>query len=332
MKKMLGRALLMALAMLLIALCAAGAETSHIVENDAEVLLTGDKAIVMDLGKGVYLIPVDGDEERLELTGCASSREAVATVGPDGYVTAKKKGDTRITLETEQGTTYRVSVTVVNPGKPDKLFFTKKSITLYTGELDVDLDDLLRAKSGSTEYDFYDVTWKSSKKSVVTVNSEGDIKAKKPGSAIITATAKNKKKATIRIDVKKNRIDNIFPRPKMNKIGQNKYAIYLKSLEFTTDKTVVAEYYLLFTYPRRYTTTVFSYIDDRIYLVDPDDGEETTIVDGEVTNVSVSTQGQTVTVFKVTYKGSDVRNTDFRLKNEKGNITDKWDCYLNWRK
>jgi len=44
------------------------------------------------------------------------------------------------------------------------------------------------------------VTWKSSKKSVAKVSSKGKVKARKRGTAIITATCKNRK-ATIEIVV-----------------------------------------------------------------------------------------------------------------------------------
>lgn len=47
------------------------------------------------------------------------------------------------------------------------------------------------------------VTWKSSKKSVVTVSKNGKLKAKKTGKAIITATAENGKKASCVVTVKK---------------------------------------------------------------------------------------------------------------------------------
>lgn len=59
----------------------------------------------------------------------------------------------------------------------------------------------------------YSVKWKSSKKSVVTVSSAGKIKAKKNGSATITATANGKKytyKVTVYKKTQKNRVNQII--------------------------------------------------------------------------------------------------------------------------
>lgn len=58
----------------------------------------------------------------------------------------------------------------------------------------------------------YSIKWKSSKKSVVSVSSTGKVKAKKSGSATITATANGKKytyKVTVYKKTQKNRVNQI---------------------------------------------------------------------------------------------------------------------------
>ena len=74
--------------------------------------------------------------------------------------------------------------------------------------------------------------WKSSNSSVVSVNSQGGIIAKKVGTAIITATRKsNGDKLTMKVTVKTNKVDNIKPRPSATVAPYKGASFRLKSVE-----------------------------------------------------------------------------------------------------
>ena len=84
-----------------------------------------------------------------------------------------------------------------------KITLNYKSATMRVGDtldLNVILNNGVKMRAG--------ITWKSSNKKVASVNKKGNVKAKKTGTATITAMAKNKKgKATCKIKVQKKQAD-----------------------------------------------------------------------------------------------------------------------------
>ena len=145
-----------------------------------------------------------GQELNLELKGYSgavkwsSSNKKVATVSKNGLVKAKKKGSTVITAKAGKKK-YKCKITV----KALKV----KSLKLNEQKLVLKKDnkEKLKAIVSPANASNKAVTWKSSNKKVATVNSKGVVTAKKNGTAIITATAKDgsKKKATCKVTVLK---------------------------------------------------------------------------------------------------------------------------------
>lgn len=99
-----------------------------------------------------------------------SSNKKVATVSSKGIVTAKKKGKTTITAKKGK-TTYKCKLIVETP----KL--SKKTTSITKGKT-------YQFKVSGTKQK---VKWKSSDKSIVSINSKGKATAKKAGTAFITA-------------------------------------------------------------------------------------------------------------------------------------------------
>ena len=108
----------------------------------------------------------------------SSSNKKIATVSSKGKVTAKKVGKCTITAKVN-GKKYKCKI-IVKKAKSIKL--NKTSIALDKGWVTA-----LKV-TGTTKK----VTWKSSNKSIATVSSKGQIKAKKVGKCTITAKVSGK--------------------------------------------------------------------------------------------------------------------------------------------
>lgn len=143
--------------------------------------------------------PSNADAKNAKVTWTSSNKK-IATVTSKGKVTIKKTGKVTITAKTADGRKATV-----------KLNATKKAVKVtkltITGSktMKVKEKQTLKLKIAPATADNRKVTWKSSNKKVATVNSKGVVTAKKKGKVTITATAKDgsKKKATIKITVKK---------------------------------------------------------------------------------------------------------------------------------
>lgn len=153
-----------------------------------------DKSITVTMGSTAKLIPqLSPATAKSELTW-KSSKAKVATVSPDGTVTPVGEGTAKITVTTANKKKAAITVKVLDPNKPDSVRFAQKSIDLQVGST-VELVPVLTPATAVTTY-----TWKSSKPKVATVEN-GIVTGVSAGTAKITATTANKKKATVTIAV-----------------------------------------------------------------------------------------------------------------------------------
>ncbi len=157
------------------------------------------KGCTLDIDKTlalqINLLP-DGAESELTFK---SSKTSVATVDPKGVVTPKKEGTTKITVTSKKNKKVKatISVKVINPFKPTKVIISQgKNATLEAGS-SLTLTTTLEPATAKA-----DLIWKSSKSSVASVDGNGKITANKKGTAKITVTAKNNKKAKATFTVK----------------------------------------------------------------------------------------------------------------------------------
>ena len=112
----------------------------------------------------------------------SSSNTSVATVDGNGKVTAKSAGAAIITAKSTNGVTAKASV-IVSPLKSITFDKTKMELKVnQTGKLTVTV--VPASDKGK-------VSWKSSDTSVATVNTKGEVTARKNGTAKITATVNN---------------------------------------------------------------------------------------------------------------------------------------------
>ena len=130
-----------------------------------------------------------------------SSDDDIATVDTKGKVTAKRKGTCYITAVANDGTGEFEMCEVIVKQLVTKVKLNKTSVSLskkgktYT----------LKATCTPTTANSRSVIWKTSKKSVATVNSKGKITAMKKGTCYVTANADDgsKKSAKCKVTVKK---------------------------------------------------------------------------------------------------------------------------------
>lgn len=332
MKKMLRKiaALMTVLVLICTAVSVAGAENYGYKpkrSNPIHLKVYEDSKCGLAKGGKLRLTMTKADGTELQAVDFDSSKTSVATVNADGIVKAKRAGKTRITMTAATGEHYALTLTVADPLAPDKISFTKALYTTYVG-METDMTALLQAKPYTEALSLKNLTWSSSNIRVVTVNAKGIMVAQSTGKATVTVKAPNGKTATIAVEVERNILDNIQPAPLMTAIEYGE-AIYLKSVEIIHPGVVTCQYWLLFKHYPSVRSTYFSWVEDQISVI----SKKATIdiVDGNALNIKCRTNGQTIKLFKVTYKGDAVKNTNVKLARYKDKIT--WDSnfWLNWK-
>ena len=195
----------------------------------AKVVLVGESTVTMSLGQVLTLehelVPATA---QTKLTWTSSSKK-VATVDQNGVVTPVKEGTATITVKTANGKKDTVKVKIVDPNKVSSIKLDK------TGTQKMKVGDTMQisckiapATAQTT------LTWKSSKTSVATVNDEGLVTAVGKGTATITVTTHNGKKATVKVSVSE------APAPEItNPVGAKELSGYLGK-PFSNLKKVVS--------------------------------------------------------------------------------------------
>ena len=127
----------------------------------------------------------------------SSSNTSVATVDSAGKVTAVKAGTATITATSNNGKKVNCTVTVnAKTVAVTGITLNKTSVTLNVGG-----SETLQATIQPSNATNKTVTWSSSNTSVATVDSAGKVTAVKAGTATITATSNNSKKASCTVTV-----------------------------------------------------------------------------------------------------------------------------------
>lgn len=178
-----------------------GANLANPYAVDAYTLTTTKTKVTMGVKSGKKVdkavITVSASNgSAITLTSAKTSKKKVATVSVKGnkvtIKAGKKKGKANITVTDSLGKTAVIAVTV--KAAPKKLTLKKKSVTIKKGKTyAIGVKNTASAK----------LTYKTSKKKIATVTSDGIVKAKKKGTCKITVTTYNGKKATLKVKVKK---------------------------------------------------------------------------------------------------------------------------------
>ncbi len=148
------------------------------------------------LGKGEKLIlkaAVSPSNATSKKVAWKSSKPSVAKVSSKGVVTARKTGKAAITAATAG---KKVKCTITVKAAPKKITLSAQKKTLKKNK-PYQIKVKLPKNTAS-----YKITYSTSNKKVAAVSASGKVKAKKKGTATITAKSFNGKKAKIKITVK----------------------------------------------------------------------------------------------------------------------------------
>ena len=135
------------------------------------IILSKYKAVA-DIGDELYIIAISSNGKSITWK---SSDSKIASVNTYGIVTTKKAGTAIITAKTR------------NAEASCQVIVNKTRVTVNTPSATIEHGETLRL-SAITSNDS-PVTWKSSKKSIATIDEYGKITGIKPGETTITATA-----------------------------------------------------------------------------------------------------------------------------------------------
>lgn len=135
-----------------------------------------------------------------------SSDESIVKVSEDGVIEGLKEGSTTITVTSSNGKTATCIVTVTKEIiNVNKIVLNPTSMTLKVGETDQIMAVI--SPENATERE---LIWSSSDTSVATINEEGIVVGKKPGTVTITVKTKDGKvKATTTVTIKPIEVEEI---------------------------------------------------------------------------------------------------------------------------
>jgi uncharacterized protein YjdB len=134
----------------------------------------------MDIGDELYLIAITTNGE---MPSWKSSSSKIVSVNTYGKITAKKSGTATITAKIKNGEASC------------KITVNKTKLTISNTRLSIERGDTYRLTASTSNSS--SIIWKSSKKSVATIDEYGVITGIKPGESTITAMADGSSKTCI---------------------------------------------------------------------------------------------------------------------------------------
>ena len=275
-------------------------------------VITGKTSKTLNLRQNAQIVLGEG----LAARSYATSNKKVAKVSKTGLITPVKAGAAKITITLKNKKKIVLTLTVVDPNAPQSVRFYdgEEVITrmdMVAGEVYDELaEDVELLPYGATTGK---LTWSTSNKKVVTVSKAGVLKAVGPGSAKITVKTANGRKTSLTVNVRRNKIDNINPRPAASEVYNyhDRVMFRLKSVEIVNSKKVVVEYYIINGYSDKLKKiTSFHH---EVWFDDEDGWNPTTILKGTIKSKSLNMKALSIGTVKLTFTGSMIRFTDVDL-------------------
>ena len=144
----------------------------------------------------------------------SSNNEAVATVDANGTVIAKRAGTAVITATSTNGKSAGCTVTVEKKQIPvTEVRLSESTVGIVEGST----YKLTATVLPENTTDSKNVSWSSNNEAVATVDANGNVTAKRAGTAVITATSENGKTASCTITVNKKDTNITITEVRLNK-------------------------------------------------------------------------------------------------------------------
>lgn len=204
-------------------------------------------------------------------------------------------------MEVVEGASYDASsetLMAAAGGAPSAVSIdTTQGLDFYLGMGPVQLNAVL-SPAGTTA----GMKWKSSKTKVAKVNANGVMTPLTPGRTKITVTTSNKKKASVKVTIHRNIIDNINPKPTKAQIRTfSTWGMGPKSVERTANGSYVCKFYMINNLG---TSTFIKNLGLQLYV------GGTLVAEKTWSKVKVVCGSGKCKVFKVTFTPRDLRVTD----------------------
>ena len=215
-----------------------------------------------------------------------SSNPAIASVDENGVVKALKEGTVTITVTSANGKVTTCTVTVTNNNvEVNEVKLNPNKLSLSVGSYE-QIKALIYPENATNR----NLTWKSSDSSIVTVDSNGVVKALKEGTATITVTSANGKEVICVVTVKNAEVEKVVLNNTKTNVDVGSSVKLNASVlpENAVDKKII------------WTSS-----DESIAIVDSN-GNVTGIKEGTVTITATSTNGKKETCV-VTVKNVEVK-------------------------
>ncbi len=145
---------------------------STVMADTIQFVILSHYKLTLNIGEEQYLLAITTNGA---MPSWKSSSSAIASVNTYGKITAKKAGTATITAK------------IKNSEASCKVTVSKTSLSISASSVTLERGDTRRLSAKSSTVN--PVRWKSSKKSVATIDEDGWITAVKPGETTITATA-----------------------------------------------------------------------------------------------------------------------------------------------
>ena len=205
--------------------------------NPTSITLSKSSVSVMEGESATVTATIAPDNATDKTVTWTSSNTSVATVS-NGVITGVGVGSATITAKTSNDLTKTVSVTVTR--NPNIVAATGISVSPQTLTLTEGDSSTITATVTPSNATNKTVTWSSSDSSVATVDSNGNVKAVKEGSATITAQTSNGYKATATVTVEAAEIPTISEGCYFEKPAD--WGSNIKVYFFANDQTVGASW------------------------------------------------------------------------------------------
>jgi len=196
-------------------------QIENLFTNDGDQAVQPTELVIKKSGTKQVLLGVD---YQITIPGktiktCKSDNKKIATVTSQGLIQTKKAGETKITITPKKGSRLKLKLKVIDPKVPTVVAINEGSkATLVPGQT-MQLTATVYPDTAPQE-----VIWKSGNRTVASIDADGNVTARTPGQATITAVTGNKLQAQLALKVRRTASGQYMISHAMGGIDGNAYS------------------------------------------------------------------------------------------------------------